>query len=185
MFSRLWSFSRSSGKNTSDSSAQQQLLSEPIESPEVMDQLWSYFTASGNTRAVYRIISVLDWDDIVRERLQTWLATASNYRDYSEMFIRCTFPINYEQRLVDGPLDLDLHVALLARNGDLKFNELPFPLSSTELLRLALKSAAVWSLRSFAKQNEVVARICNQESKKAGGAARQLLANAGSSLSKD
>lgn len=152
-------------------------------SPEVLDQLWSRFDASEEVAVLNQIASVLDWKDIVRLRFQEWLEATSPkcwaeepYNNYREMFIRCMFPIDYEKRSIDGPLDLDLHVALLARNGDLKFNELPFPLTQNELLHLAMKSAALWSLRSRAKQNGIVASFCNEASKKSGGPARLHLA---------
>ena len=79
--------------------------------------------------------------------------------------------------MIDGLVDLDLHVALLARSGNLKFDDLPVHLSSEELLRLAMKSAALWSLKSFAQRNQIVARLCHEESKKPGGAARLRLAS--------
>ena len=92
--------------------------------------------------------------------------------------IRCCYPIDYGLRTIDGPVDLDLHVALLARNGKLRFDELPIPLTSQELVRLSMKSAALWSLLSMAQQHDIVALVCDQESKKPGGTARQHLGNA-------
>jgi len=158
------------------------LLTAPLNSPEVLDQLWAYFSESGDVAAVRRIVSVLDGEDVVRARLQAWLSKTHGanwaeapYRDYQQLLIRCSFPIDYEQRSIDGPVDLDLHVALLARNGELKFDELPINLSGKDVLHLAMKSAALWSLRSMAQQNQVVARLCIVESSKPGGAARQLL----------
>jgi len=162
---------------------QDPLLSAPLDSPEVLDQLWSHFSASGDAAAVRRIASVLDGEDVVRARLQAWLAKTQHvnwadgpYRDYQQLLIRCSFPIDYEQRSIDGPVDLDLHVALLARSGELRFDELPIDLSSQDVLHLAMKSAALWSLRSMAQQNQVVSWVCIDESLKPGGAARQLLA---------
>jgi hypothetical protein len=161
------------------------LLSTPIESPEILDFLWAEFMKSGNVAAVLRIVSVLDWEDHVRNHLQSWLREIRPamwarplYRDYRKLLIRCCFPIDYDQRSIDGPIDLDLHVALLARNGKLKFAELPISLSTQELMQLAIKSGALWSLLSIAQQNDNVALLCDQESKKPGGAARLHLGNA-------
>jgi hypothetical protein len=155
----------------------------PLNSPEVLDQLWSYFNRSEDEAAVRRVASVLDGEDVVRNRLQSWLQTthevnwaATPHRDYQQLLIRCSFPIDYERQTIAGPLDLDLHVALLARGGELKFAELPVQLSTPDLMHLAMKGAALWSLRSFAQQNQVVARLCDEESRKSGGAARQHLA---------
>jgi hypothetical protein len=150
-----------------------------VESPEILDCLWKEFIDSGDVASVLRIVSVLDWDDRVRSRLQSWLCeirpemwAKAPYRDYQELLIRCYFPIDYNRQSIGGPLDLDLHVALLARDGRMKFAELPISLSPQEVVGLAMKSAALWSLLSMAKQHENVALVCEQESKKPGGAAR-------------
>jgi hypothetical protein len=185
MFRKLWSYFRSPHlTKASNSSARDHLLAAPVDSPEALDRLWSHFSESGDAAAVRRIVSVLDGEDVVRERLQTWLAKTPNvnweeapYREYRQLLIRCSFPIDYEKRSITGPVDLDLLVALWARNGELKFDELPVQLSSEDVVHLAMKSAALWSLQSFAQQNQVVARLCNEESLKPGGAARPLLAN--------
>jgi len=160
------------------------LLEMPIDSPESLDLLWAHFIATENEKVIARIASVLDWKDVTRQRLQTWLANVPSESwaeepnsQYREMFIRCYFPINYEEGTIDGPVDLDLHVALLAHNGQLKFNQLPVHLTQDELFHLAMKSAALWSLTSMAQQNQVVARLCIDESKIPGGAARLHLAN--------
>lgn len=82
------------------------------------------------------------------------------------------FPVDYEERSISGPLDLDLHVAILARNGKLKFNQLPYSSTQSEIVHLAMKSAALWSLLSLAEQSEVVASFCSEASKKFGEPAR-------------
>ena len=150
--------------------------------PEVLDQLWSRFDATNDVAVLEQIASVLDWEDIVRIRLQEWLKTTSPncwaeepYRTYRELLARCMFPVDYGKKSLAAQLDLDLHVALLVRNGDLKFDELPCSLVQNDLLRLAMKSAALWSLRSMAKQSAVVALFCNEASKRSGGPARLYL----------
>jgi hypothetical protein len=156
-----------------------QPLAMPIEHPEVLDLLWAEFGVSGDLTCVMRVVSVLDWEDVVRLRLQEWLEGTGGvdweqapYRDYRQTFLRCVFPINYESRTIDGPVDLDLHAALLARNGELKFAALPIELALPELLHLAMKSAALWSLRCFARTHAEVARLCSDEAEKPGGAGR-------------
>lgn len=94
------------------------------------------------------------------------------YRAYREAFIRWGVPIDYERCRIDEPLDMDLQVALLAQRHQLKFDELPVRLQEAEVVQLAMKSAAVWSLRSFARDHPVVARLCAVEATKPGGAAR-------------
>jgi hypothetical protein len=187
MFRRLWAlFHGSIPTRTLDPSAAERLLTGPIYGAEVLDHLWSYYSSSKDERAVRRIASVLDWEDLTRLRLQAWLGTTSPavwteepFRAYRSLLLRCAIPIDYENRSIEGPVDLDLHIALLARSGELKFEQLPVALAPQELIGAAMKSAALWSLRSFAERDPLVARICKEESQKPGGAARQHLATAG------
>jgi hypothetical protein len=159
-----------------------QPLTMPIVHPAVLDLLWAEFGVSGDLTCVQRVVSVLDWEDGVRRRLQEWLDGAGSvdweqapYCDYRQTFVRCVFPIKYDSRSIDGPVDLDLQVALLLRRGRLKVETLPIELTTEELLHLAMKSAALWSLRSFARTDAEVARLCAEEAIKPGGAARRHL----------
>jgi hypothetical protein len=152
-------------------------------SPGDLDLFWAEFLVTGDEAPVRSIVAVLDSPDLVRERLTKWLKdTGTGFfgrrtiAKFQPVLVRCTFPIDYDARRVDGPLDCDLHVALNAKNGKLKFAELPFVLTQEELIHLATKSAAVWSLRVQAQQHELVARICDEEAKRPGGAARSHLA---------
>lgn len=179
------------------------LYEEPITHPEELDFLWAEFGITGDPKAVYKIIGVLDYQDRARVLLQDWLdqakgkvqfqrtekgfsvkqaapllakGTEISVNDVVGLFVRCGFPIDYEQLHVQGPLDIDIQVAIKAKNGELKFDELPFELPGDVTLLLAIKHAAVWSLRSCSSWNERVAEICAAESQKPGGAARSLIA---------
>lgn len=151
-------------------------LNLPIDGPDVLDLLWSVYTETKDPSAVRRIISVLDGRDIVREKMESWLATVvledRDTLSTRKLLADCVFPIDYETRTIDGSVDLDRHVALCARAGKLKFAQLPFPLEPRELLHLAMKSAALWSLKSISHQDEIVAAICNEEADIRGGASR-------------
>ena len=164
------------------------LLVANISGPHVLDALWSAYKETGNLDYPLRVLSVLDWDDGVRSRIRSWLAhLPEGYCDTPECvafqvrFVRWTMPIDCTNKRIDGPVDLDLHVALLAKSGALKFSELPVTLTKVETLRLAMKSAAIWSLMSFATEDSAVAKLCQTEAAKSGGAARLLLAHAGRS----
>lgn len=150
--------------------------------PEELDLLWTAFFVTGDLAPVRRIIGVLDEPDLVRERVTTWLRAigigpegGTEFMKYLPLFQRMAFPIVFSESRVDGPVDLDLSVAITARNGQLKFSELPFVLTQHEVIRIAAKSAAVWSLRAIAVQHERIATLCAQEATKPGGAARLLL----------
>ncbi len=153
----------------------------PVEHPQDLDMLWAEFFVSGDIHPLQQIVSVLDWNDLVRERLNKWLHRRKfpffngKQKTTENLLHECLFPIDFDRKIIDEPLDLDMQVALCAKNGLLKFNELPFSLSEQELVRLAMKSAAVWSLTANANTHEIVADFCKAEAKLAGGASRLLL----------
>ena len=150
-------------------------------SPEEMDLLWVEFLVTGALEPVLRIVRVLDEPDLTRSRLTHWLATTTGFfgkrerARYLPILARCMIPVLVETSSIDGPLDVDLSIALAARAGRLQFAELPIPLSPSELVRIAAKSAAVWSLKASAEVHRPVRDLCASEATKPGGAARVLL----------
>src|SRR5262245_35046879 len=99
--------------------AYQRLLGSPLDQPRVLDELWSAYSETKNVDFVLRILSVLDLDDRVRNRLATWLqhTTLREYSRYQQQLAKWSFPIDFGNRSIGGPVDLDLHVALLAKSG--------------------------------------------------------------------
>ncbi len=159
-------------------------LSDGPPSPEELDFLWAEFFLTGSHAPVHRVVAVLDEPEVVRAKLTEWLRKKGTgffgrraFKKYLPVFQRCSFPIVFEESRVDGPMDLDVSVALTAKERQLKFAELPFELTHPELIRIAAKSAALWSLRSISEQHEQVAAICREEARKPGGAGRVLLVN--------
>lgn len=153
--------------------------------PDEMDLLWVEFFTTGNLAPLLRIVAILDEPDVVRAKLTQWLReTGTSFfgkrklASFVPVLARCMIPVRLESMDVGGPLDVDLGVALAARAGQLKFSELPVPLSQAELIRIAAKSCAVWSLKANAEVHAPVARLCELEAAKQGGAARLLLSRA-------
>lgn len=68
----------------------QKLLDSALDHPQVLDQLWSAYIETNNTEFILKIVSVLDWEDRVRDHLDTWLQQTS-----LEVFS------NYHQKFVD------------------------------------------------------------------------------------
>lgn len=145
--------------------------------PEELDLLWTEFFVTGDLAPVRRVLGVLDEPDLVRARLTAWLKVTDEetFRKYVPLFQRVAFPIVFEESRIEPFVDLDLSVALAARSGQLKFDELPFELAPSEVIRIAAKSAAVWSLRAIASQHKIIAKFCADEAMKPGGASRVLL----------
>jgi len=160
--------------NETSTEAHRILLDADLNHPETLDQIWSAYMETKNVHFVMKIVSVLDWRDRVREHLEAWLQQTSSteYFEYHQRLADWMFPIDYDNRTIEKPLDLDLHVALLAKNGQLKFDELPVQLSREVLICLSMKSAALWSLVSISKDDIQVSEICKREALKKGGVAR-------------
>jgi len=153
------------------------LVNSPIDSPEIIDQLWLAYDKTKDKQFILKIISILDWEDRIRKQLETWFKEIDQEEriKYQVQLSNWMFPMNYNNLTIDEPVDIDLHVAILARNGHLKFNELPIQVPPENLVRAAMKSAATWSLLSMSEQDQYVALICSEESKIMGGAARMHL----------
>jgi len=160
--------------NETRSEAHEALLDADLNYPEMLDQLWSAYMETKNIHFVMKIVSVLDWGDRVREHLEAWLQQTSSaeHFEYRQRLADWMFPIDYENQTIERPLDLDIHVALLAKNGELKFDELPVQLPMEVLICLSMKSAALWSLLSISKDDTQVAETCKREARKKGGVAR-------------
>lgn len=147
-----------------------------------LDMLWVEFFVTGNLAPVLRIVGVLDEPDAVRAKVTQWLQqTGSGFLGkwrvsrYEDVLARAKIPARFDTLTVDGPGDLDVGVALAAKAANLKFAELPVSLTQEELLLLAAKSAAVWSLQANANTHAPIAELCRAEAGKPGGAARRLL----------
>jgi hypothetical protein len=95
----------------------------------------------------------------VAEEIGSGIFGRGTLAKFQPLLARCGFPINYETLTVDGPLDCDLQAALSAKKGLLQCPELPFVVSLDEAMDAAMKSSALWSLRSNAQEHELVARI--------------------------
>lgn len=158
-----------------------ELLESPLSHPQILDDLWRAYDATKEVAFVLKIVSVLDLSDRVRTHMEAWLEKCSDdeLERNRPQLIAWSFPISYHSRTIDGPVDLDLHVALLAKSRQLQFKQLPIQIPVEDLIRLSIKSAALWSLLSVAGNDSVVAGLCLEQAYLPGGAARPHLARAG------
>lgn len=152
----------------------QEISTDPI----ILDVVWSEFFITGDMQPLKQIVSVLDWPDIVRQKLDAWVKARDPklaLGDTETLLHDCMFPIDFEKQIINEPVDLDIHVALCARAGELKFAQLPIDLSENELIHLAMKSAAIWSLTSNSRTHQIVAEFCKAETEGSGAARRHLV----------
>jgi len=162
-------------------------LAKPIASPRDPDLHWDEFLLTGDPRPVVRLIDVLEWPDLLRERLVAWLHTPKKLFERSRAAVakRITdatgIRIDVEQRAILSSEDLDCALTLdglAKRNGDsLKaaFDSLPFRFEAEPLMRIALKSTTLWSLASNATQHALVNDVCAREAARRSGTTRRAL----------
>jgi tetratricopeptide (TPR) repeat protein len=136
-----------------------------------LDFLWVEFIVTGNKRPIQPIISVLDWPDRIRERLQSWLRKnpllslfsrrkqrAAKLRDIAG--IVCD--LSRREILTEDDLD-----CMLTTQGPEHWQAvrkvLPFRLSEADLIHISTKSAAKWSLGSFIREHLKAREVCIEE----------------------
>jgi hypothetical protein len=162
-------------------------LGRPIQTPPDLDAHWAEFLLTGDPRPVVRLIDVLEWPDRVRARMEEWLAQPARWFGRSkpriaERLARLT-PIVLDAAstaiLTEGDLDCAALLDGLAQrpHDSMKavLEALPFRLDPPELLTVATKGSALWSLASNARQHPLVRETCRSEAGRRSGKARVLL----------
>jgi hypothetical protein len=84
--------------------------------------------------------------------------------------------VDLERKAIVSTGDLDCRCFSIAESRVPIFKLLPFELPPRDLMMLATKGAAVWSLRLNARDHERVAEIVAIEAHRSGGPARLLAA---------
>ena len=57
-------------------------FNHPIKCPNDLDVLWAEFIITGNTQSVIQIIDVLEWPDITRKKINSWLQSKSRFQSF-------------------------------------------------------------------------------------------------------
>lgn len=156
-------------------------LNKEIKDAGDLDFLWAEFMISGNEEAIQKIIGVLDWQDRFRNKLSDYLksSTAGSQKeeiinildkDYS---LRCNIPT----QTIVGSENLDIFVSsqLQSQKDRIeRFRKVRKAINLTEedILYMAIKGSASWSLNSNAEQHKKVFEICDAEIAKHTGTAK-------------
>ena len=156
-------------------------LTKQISGPNDLDFLWAEFLVSGNAQAVQKIISVLNWPDRAREKLQEYLkssATIDKKKEIADTMlsnynIRC----NVVDQVIETKDDMDIIMAsnLMQRKTPSElFQKVKeaLKLNNDEIYYMATKGSANWSLNSNAQQHKKVFEICDGEISKYTGSAK-------------
>ena len=160
-------------------------LLKPISGPEDLDLCWGEFLVTGSVEVVKRIVAVLDWKDLTRALIDEALLAPdagglrlsdAQWQSFRELgiLIGTVDAVRHPHVAVPGDIDL------LIWRGLQKKHEasvaLVRQLQQDQVLHVATKGAALWSLRSNAEQHPSVKALCEAEAGVPGGAGRRYLA---------
>jgi hypothetical protein len=159
-------------------------LNKPITHPQHLDFLWGEFLVTGSLEVVKRIIGVLDWKDLVRSLMDEALLNPAaakiqlsqvQWQSFAELgiLIRTTESVSHPHVVVPGDVDLLIWRGLQQKHE--ASAALVRQLDQEQILQLATKGAALWSIRSNAEQHPSIKELCEAEAEIAGGAARSWL----------
>ncbi|MBK9034938.1 MAG: hypothetical protein IPL61_27360 [Myxococcales bacterium] len=153
-------------------------LTLPIEDPIHLDLLWAEFFATGRRDAVARLVGVLDGTDRVRAHVGAWLAerrwfAGGRRRAHAAALAAVGLDVDLTTRAIRTDGDLDLWAWRAAEQGVQVFPVLG--LAPADLLALAFKGSALWSLRLNTRDHPLVAELCRAEAERPGGAGRRAL----------
>jgi hypothetical protein len=148
-----------------------------VQGPEHLDLLWAEFFVTGSPEPILRIIGTLDLGDQVRRHLEIWLRARSFFGGAARRATASTLrevglEVDLDSRAIVTEADLDCLCFSIAERKFPIFKHLPFALPSADLLVLATKGAALWSLRLNSTVHALVAELCRAERARPGGAAR-------------
>jgi hypothetical protein len=140
-----------------------------------LDLSWAEFFVKGNTAPVERIIAVLDWPDVVRERIERGLRQPTIVRFLgaglrqswrpsvpSRVIRRLGIAVDWRRRVVETPDDLDwLCLAPVFFDQPSPAWRLISPYLSEEQRGIAsIRGAAIWSLGANAIEHVLVLETC-------------------------
>jgi hypothetical protein len=149
--------------------------------------LWAEFLASGDTTALLAVIGVLEREDFLRRRIESWLREGKHrnpFRKPASVMRRLHEAANIDWDPPTGQIrtleDLDCRVAgggeRLSRERFQAVNQaLPFRLSEEERTRIVTKAAARWSIRANSIQHGAVLGTCEQQCRSRSGPVRLAL----------
>jgi hypothetical protein len=173
-------------------------LATPARTALDLDLLWAEFLVTGRTTSVERIIDVLEWPDLLRQRVEFSLRLPGLVRSIggslpwlgrsrlslsTGVVRRLGIEVDRQRRVVETPEDLDTRFLTADGSFDGEAWSLISPsLSKKERENVATKAAARWSLGANAIEHPRVVETCEAGSATRGGRARlallEIVANA-------
>jgi hypothetical protein len=148
-------------------------LNMPIEKASDLDMLWAEFMATGNAKAVERVIEVLERPDVTRRHFEQYLASKTVGRDDEVVAaIRNNLWVltDTEAGKIISRKDLDISLSIFSIRPEHPRESLTFinealRMKADDLYKAALKGSAMWSLLSNAADHPRVLEICTESAR--------------------
>lgn len=145
-----------------------------IDKYDPLDFFWIDFFVTGDKEPVIKLIEILSWKDLLREKLNDWISAKQNPSEISKLerlLNMMEFNADLRNRKIGFVGDLDcLYSANLQDSGSAHERSKPgveirkiLNLTEEDLIYMATKGAAMWSLQSNAQQHARVLEICKEE----------------------
>lgn len=140
-----------------------------------LDFLWAEFFVTGDKEPIVKIIDTLGWPDRFKSRLQEW--RAKKHSDNEKRILdnmlnrRMQMNVDLDRMYMKGTADLDclfsaqlqFHSSDKKQRDSIKKIRKIMNISDEDILYMAVKGAAMWSLQSNAQQHQKVLKYCRQE----------------------
>ena len=165
---------------------QAEYLPDEIQSPGEMDMCWSEFLVTGSTDPIEKVVAVLDRDDLSRKFVDSMLSstdppTLELSDDERNELARYGIALGQKDGpwQIMSPGDIDILIWFGLKDKNPVFTRIAKEMPEADLVHLANKGAALWSLKANANQHGTIRLFCEAQAKIEGGIGRQLIDPAG------
>lgn len=150
-------------------------LKREIKNGADLDFLWAEFFVTGNREPIAKIVDALGWPDRFKLKLQEWREkkhSAEEKRILDKMLNRgLQMNVDLDRMFIKGAVDLDslfaaqiqFHSPGKKQQDSIKKIRKMLNISDEDIVYMAVKGAAMWSLQSNAKQHPKIFEYCKQD----------------------
>lgn len=150
-------------------------LKREIKDGADLDFLWAEYFITGNKEPIVKIIETLEWSDRFKSKLQEW-SGKKHSSDEKRIFDRLLnrgiqMNVDLDRMFIKETTDLDclfsaqiqFHSPDKRQRDSIKKIRNILNITDEDIVYMAVKGAAMWSLQSNAKQHPKVFEYCKQE----------------------
>jgi hypothetical protein len=157
-------------------------LPDQIQSPGEMDLCWGEFLVTGSIEPIEKVMAVLDREDLARGVIDALLSPAESPQltlDDAEReelaAVGIALGFADQQWRIASPGDIDILLWFGLKDQIAACSRIAASMSQEQLVHLANKGAALWSLRANAEQHGKIRLYCEEQATVDGGIGRQLI----------